>query len=257
MTNMKTRRSPRISCAKLGEYMVSSPTRRRRIISDQKWPSDFIAPRYTEAQEVVAGFIRRGGNDISLIECAIDRLLKASAKSKWHEQKNELCIDALKSFMNVAPDLDLRGYALRQTGNRQAKMKMGGVEISVRPELLVRIERKGKPSSAGAIKLYFSKNNRLSADAANYVGTMLHEFACEFVPPLETAAPGDCILIDVFAERIYLAPRATKRRRSELIDGCAEIATMWDSIAEPKERTIYRTRGTKSVGASVGVVRKN
>jgi hypothetical protein len=81
--------------------MVSSPSRRRRIIQDQKWPNNFIVPLYTDAQETIAGFIRRGGKDISIIENAIERLLRAPKKSEWYERKDDLCIEALKAFMNL------------------------------------------------------------------------------------------------------------------------------------------------------------
>lgn len=234
MVAKQLRNSPRISCTKLGEYMVSSPSRRRQIIQDQKWPSDFIVPRYTEAQEAIAGFIRRGGKDIAVIENTIERLVRTNAKSKWHDHKNASCVEALKSFLNLVPDLDLRGYALRQTANKQPKLKMTGVEISVRPELLIRVHRNGQPESTGAIKIYLSKSVPLTADAANYVGTMLHEFVCEFIPPLKSAMPADCILIDVFAEKVFSAPKATKKRRKELLDGCNEIAAVWDSITKPR-----------------------
>ncbi len=245
MVSTESRVTPRISCTKLGEYMVSSPTRRRRIIQDQKWPSDFIVPLYTEAQEVIAGFVRRGATDAAIIERAIDRLLHAPTKSDWAKQKNSLCIDAVKSFMNVAPLLDLKGYTMRQTGNRQPKLKMAGVVISVRPELVVRY-RDRNSDSAGAIKLYFAKGNPLNDKAANYVGTILHEFSQAFLEPRKTAKPRDCLLIDVFAETVFAAPRATKKRRKELDDACQEIAAVWNSIPEPNDRSEYRTRRSKA-----------
>lgn len=48
------RSEPRKSANKLGEYMTATPSRRRRIIKDQKRPKDFIVPRYTEAQAAIA-----------------------------------------------------------------------------------------------------------------------------------------------------------------------------------------------------------
>jgi hypothetical protein len=158
---------------------------------------------------------------------------------------------------DLAPDLDLRGYAMRQTGNKLAKLDMAEVAISVRPELLIRVEGKGQSQSSGAIKLCFAKGSALSNEAANYVGTMLREFTSRFVPPLKTAIPRDCIVIDVFAERVHVAPRATKRRLNELLDACSEIAAMWDSIPEPKERTKYRTLGSRSDGKIGRGVRTN
>lgn len=77
MSKVPQRMAPRISCTKLGEYMVASPTRRRRILEDQKFPSGFIVPLYADAQEVISGYLQRGGNNVELVEQAIDRLLRS------------------------------------------------------------------------------------------------------------------------------------------------------------------------------------
>ena len=154
--------------------------------------------------------------------------------------------------MNIAPSLDLRRYEIRQTGNRQPKLKKSGVAISVRPELTVRAKRDCKAESAGAIKLYFSKGNPLIEDAANYVGAMVYEFSQSFLEPRTTAKPGDCLLIDVFAETIFVSPSATKKRQRELTDACQEIAAVWDSIQEPLERHEYRTRKSKTSSIKSG-----
>jgi len=49
--------APRISLNKLCEFMTASIPRQRRIIKDQKFPSDFMRVYYREAQEAVAMMI--------------------------------------------------------------------------------------------------------------------------------------------------------------------------------------------------------
>jgi hypothetical protein len=117
--------------------------------------------------------------------------------------------------------------------------------------LVLRVQRSRQSESAGAVKLYFSKSNPLREDAASYVGTMLHEFAQAHLEPRNSAKPLDCILIDVFAEKIFVAPRATKKRQKELIDACEEIAAVWGSIREPRERREYRARQSKAAAIRV------
>lgn len=224
--------------------MVASPSRRRRIIQDQKWPQDCIVPFYSDAQEVIAGFIRRGAKDVSIIENAIERMLRSKPRSEWHERRFDASIEALKAFMNLAPDLDLSCYTMKQTSNRQPKLTMSTVELSVRPELLLEVHRKGKSKSAGAIKLCFSKSVRLSGEAAAYVGAILHNYVNTHVHPLGTAIPTDCKVIDVFAETIHVAPRTTKRRLKELHDACDEIAALWPRIPRPAARATRVRTGT-------------
>ena len=57
MVEVRERSQPRISVTKLGEYMVASPTPRRRIVIDQKRPQDYIVARYNDAQESIAEFL--------------------------------------------------------------------------------------------------------------------------------------------------------------------------------------------------------
>lgn len=224
---------PRISCTKLGEYMVSSASRRRRIIQDQKWPQDYIVSLYADAQEAIAAFVRRGGANGDVILDTIERLLRTSPKSEWHERRVELNILALKCFMNIAPELDLRSCAIRQTSNCQPKMSLSGVEISVRPELTLLYERQGKDKSTGAVKLSFSKGNSLGDEAGAYVGVILFEYVNKYVLPSASAKCSDCVTVDVFAEKLHRAPRTSKRRISELNDACSEIAAMWPRIDPP------------------------
>src|SRR4051812_1736196 len=112
MTTATISRAPRISMTKLAEYMDSSATRRRQIIHDQKWPSDYIVPTYTEAQEIISGYVRRRASSPDTIENEINRLLRVTPTSSWHERRIALCIEALKAFMNIAPSLNLANYSL-------------------------------------------------------------------------------------------------------------------------------------------------
>ena len=61
-----------------------------------------------------------------------------------------------------------------------------------------------------------------------------------------TAAAIQC-LIDVFAEQIFSAPRAYKRRRKEIDAACQEIATMWPTIDMPIGWQPDRTKQKKKV----------
>ncbi len=70
--------------------MTTSPTRRRRIIQDQKYPSDFIVPRYTEAQETIAGFVRRGATDDSIKHEFVGRLAGIDQRTETRDTNHKL-----------------------------------------------------------------------------------------------------------------------------------------------------------------------
>src|SRR5688572_13976454 len=168
-----SRQAPRISINKLGEYMTATPLRRRRIIQDQKRPKTFILSRYAEAQNAITRYLLTGKQDSGLLISEIERLSLAPSATEWEEQRKHLAVAAIKRFMNVADLIDLAGQSVTAPGNNQPRLVFGGLELSVRPEVLLRgRDRFGRPS-AGAVKLYFSKTAPLGDEAGAYIATAL------------------------------------------------------------------------------------
>jgi hypothetical protein len=224
-----SRRAPRISVNKLGEYMTATPLRRRRIIYDQKRPKTFILPRYSEAQDAIAKYLIGGANDERIVLAEIERLSFAPSATEWEEQRKRLCIEAMQHFLEMNDGIDLEGWTATTGGNDQPRLQVGGLEISVRPEVILRgADRVGEPVG-GAIKLYFSKTIPLSQDGGSYIATTLHQFVDAHVES-GRADPRHCRVIDVFAGKVFSASRANIRRRNDLLAACEEIARAWEVV---------------------------
>jgi hypothetical protein len=230
LTTPLSRKAPRISVNKLGEYMTATPLRRRRIIFDQQQPKTFIVPRYTEAQDAITKYFVRDKQDERVLLSEIERLSLAPSATEWDAQRKRLCVEALERFLDVAEEIDLSGQTATAGGNDQPRLQVGGLEISVRPEVIVRgSSRSGEPA-CGALKLYFSKTIPLNPEGGEYVATLLHQFVDTQVEPGK-ADPRLCHVVDVFGGRVFTAPRATARRRRDLWAACEEIARAWDTGA--------------------------
>jgi hypothetical protein len=89
-------------------------------------------------------------------------------------------------------------------------------------------DRSGRPT-AGAIKLYFSKTIPLTAESGAYVATLVQHFVDAHVAPHQAKAQ-ECRVIDVFGGRVFTAPRAGRRRHSDLVAACEEIARAWEAV---------------------------
>lgn len=222
------RKSPRMSVNKLGEYMVASPRRRKRIIEDQKEPHDFVVARYRDAEEAIGEYLRDGAEDDSCIQEAIQKLQFKPKKSQWDTDTAGLCNDALEAFLEVVGDIDLDGDALVRDFSRRP-LRMVGVAISVRPEVLLRKKVTGAVSEIGAIKLCFSKNKRLSEESASYIGAILHEYMQSVYPDLRVIR-ARCQVVDVFGRKVFEAPRAYKTRLQDVEAACEEIARAWPDM---------------------------
>jgi len=66
----RNRPNPRISITKLAEYMVATPSRRRSILRDQRYPPAFKAAKFRAAYAAIADVLVRGG-DPHLIDAQI------------------------------------------------------------------------------------------------------------------------------------------------------------------------------------------
>lgn len=222
------RKSPRISVNKLGEYMVASPRRRRRIIQDQKEPHEFVVARYRDAEEVIGEFLRSGADDDAAVQEAIQRLQFKPKKSDWDTTTAKLCAGALEAFLEVLDDLNLAGDAVVRDFSRHP-LRLAGVAISVRPEIILRQKEPGAATKMGAIKLCFSKTKRLQEESASYIGAVLQEYMRSVYPDRQVVRER-CQVVDVFGRRVFEAPRAHKTRLEDVSAACEEIARAWPDL---------------------------
>lgn len=229
MVEVRERNQPRISVTKLGEYMVANPSRRRRIVIDQKRPQDYIVARYNDAQDAITEFL------VSAIEKEFlrkraEELSGGVASTEWQAQSNQLCAEAINSFLEFVDSISLEGYKLQRGDASPPKLEIAGVSVSVRPEILIGgTSRKGEQLN-GAIKLYLSKTTSLNLEAAEYAATTVHQFVKD--NQLGSGKPDFrlCYVVDVFNKKIFSAPRSHVRRRSDIEAACEEIARAWAAL---------------------------
>lgn len=226
----RVRVNPRISVNKLGEYLVATASRRRAIIKGQKHPSDFIVARYHEAAAVIKEFILNGGTDLSFLDAAVLRLNSMKASSAWTAQDKKLSIEAIEAFKLVWPKLDLTMFQFEEGPNSPSPIVLEGVEVSVRPEILLVGKRRDGSSSSGALKIYLAKSFPFEGEAGNYVATAVHLYMTDVLRPGNFPEPSACIVLDVFGGNLFVAPKAFKRRRDDISAACQEISRGWVAV---------------------------
>lgn len=220
----------RISANKLAEMVVSSsPTRRRRIVFDQKHPGANIVARYRHAAEPVAGFLT-GGRDEAMLRDASQRLRADGSGTAWAIEDRSNTADALDRIADLAEKLP--DDAIYQQGPHDAaKLLVAGVAVSVRPDFLLTLERRGR-RYVGALKLHYIKNpeSALSRGGAEYVAVLLHEWLRQFGPEGHAPLHSHCMSADVFRRSIVHAPKSIARRWDDITATCEEIAVRWPSL---------------------------
>ncbi len=229
---VETRKEPRISVNKLGEYLTASPARRNRIVHDAKFPTTFMVARYTSAENAIADWICTGGTDDVLLAQAMATLNNAEPGSRFARSRRDSCLEALShagQFRQrlALPTTDRVTYVRT---NSAIPLEFDDVKVSVRPEVLL-YTGETEQRKLGGIKLYFSKQHPLTQQGADYITTLLWQsLVIRSAHDLVRLDHEQIKLVDVFAGEIFTLPKAHKQRLKEVAAACEEISQRWDAI---------------------------
>lgn len=220
----KVRLEPRISLNKLGEYLTANPSRRRTILHDQKYPSDFIVTRYNDAEKAITDYIV--DQNTLVLDSALRELEQKTIATEWEAQTQALNREAIYSFYEIADQIQFDGCVLEKTVRTAVNsVVIENVTVSVRPEIHITKQTKDKTLS-GAVKLYFSKTNSLANESGLYIASMLMKYLqCNRqnnMPHRKLA----CV-IDVFGQTPHFAPATNIMRMRDITAACMEIGAMW------------------------------
>ncbi len=228
----KVHKNPRCSVSKLAEYVCqqSSPARRRQIVLAQKIPLTFMTANYMQASRFIVDHLLNNGSDDDVIEEIGDLFQKIEEAPSDFAKKQATCShNALRAFRQIADDLPISDCILKP-GPQTWSMDICGVEVSVRPELFLEIpDKQGK--KVGLVKFYFSKLYRLDEHSAGVMASVLIAKATESMPSGTRISHDHVIVVDVLNQKVFTAPKATKRLFKEAEAACQEIAIHWERIS--------------------------
>ena len=224
----RNRVEPRISTAKLAEYLDASAQRRERILCDQKWPAPFITATYTDAQNAIRAALVDGGDVAGRLR-AFARRTQALLGATPHEATAiQCCSSAAVRFADAVPTLGLEGTTATRLTHVGFTLFVEGVTITAAPVVLLRRVGRGGAGQTGALLTMFRKGKAMGAHggkvAAEVVRRSLEEAGYDGVHP------NLCIALDVFSGEAFRATRHYKQIAAELTSACREIAVRWPAL---------------------------
>ncbi len=210
--------------------MTADPSRRKRIIADQKKPKRFIVQRYSIARRAIADYFVYHRGDKKEIERLIQSLIYEKYDTDFKKSDSILSIEALSIFKkNVTFDKSLFNFDLEKFRSFESKrLDVSGVSVSIRPEVIISGKMRGKPF-IGAIKMHFSKTNQLDKEAGSFISTLLYQYLIETYPEMKVR-PEFCFSLDVFSSTVITAPKNFARKWMQITDACEEIKIRWDYL---------------------------
>jgi len=128
-------------------------------------------------------------------------------------------------------DIDLMGASPSLGSNNAPRLPFHNVQVSVRPEILLKGDGPKGKKCVGAIKFHFSKTRPLGEEAAGYVSAIVQEYCkLHLVDDEEVVHPGYCQVIDVASGNVYPGVKSTTKRMKDVAAECQNIAGLWPSI---------------------------
>jgi hypothetical protein len=218
--------SPHVSVNKLGRYLTATPALRKRLIEAQKRPPDPQYLRYPEAAHAITDFLCRG-QDEAILRQHQHRLATSVFADDFDTQRARLCIEALEHYRKLHPHLGLQGVVATEVGDEPPALQMAGVSIRVGPQVVLQSVDRNGHNKVGVMKLYFSKHHPLDERSGQYIATLLQAFAEQHLGPLGPIEPRLVRVVDVFAGKEFLPPKARVRRLCDVQRACEEIAARW------------------------------
>lgn len=226
-------KGPSISVNKLAEYIVSKAARQRAILTERKHPNpDFnIGMFHKEATEAVQLYIATGAIDQQPLVNAQHALEQITTDKVGSARRISSNIDAIERFLEMLDDIDLMGADPELGAHAPNKLTFHNVEISVRPEIVVRgTGLKGK-KLIGAWKLHFSKTRPMTDESAAYVSAIVQEYCkVHLAEDDETVNPAYCQVIDIASGVVFPGVKATAARMKDVAAECQNINGLWPTI---------------------------
>jgi len=235
-----SQKPPRLSVNELAHYMIASDTGRIGILRRAKTspPNSAAAIRYTDARRAICAFLADPTRNVSHLTNA-DLMLsqRAGDPSETNFRQNDAkhsiaVLRKIQSMSNtVAP------YLFAKAPGQQPRLPIGGIEVSVRTDVLV--IGKGKQSERmGAAVLRMDKDDATTPFARNkrkemglFAATVIRLHVERNL--LETGKKVDsrlCMSIDVQRGEIFLAPNSRSQRMQNIRSACQMIAALWPQI---------------------------
>lgn len=227
---MANNSTPRISVNKLAEYIVSKGNRQRQILRDQKFPQDYKGMYYKEAGEAISLCIASNLEDQSSLERALLILNQRTPEKIGTARRISANIDAIETFMSMLDQVDLMGAKAILGNNSAPKISRFGVDISIRPEIVLYGKGKSGKSLAGALKLHFPRTFPLNEESAGYVSALSQEYCRTHLSADHEAFGPYCCVIDVGSKAVYPGVKATAMRMRDIDSECRNIAAIWPTI---------------------------
>lgn len=227
---------PRISAAKLAEYVVADPSRKETIAKNAKRAPIVLVAPYSRVRSALPGALKAGGLCPQYLREKAEIQVERN-DNDWARREKERCTVALRKLAEIAPNIECGETRLvhRPEGG-WGNLLIGDVRVSVQPELVFSTTHRGI-AKVGAIILNTGQGDKLSLARNNgqysigdYLTAMLVRFLGDKLQSFGVPLKNKCYALDVHRGTIYTPHSSYKTLIKHMEAACRNLAAIWDSL---------------------------
>jgi hypothetical protein len=235
--------TPQLSAGQMAEYVCSgtSPTRRRTIIRDARFPKTTIIARYSYAGEGLVNFLADGNRNLRHLADMRARLERRAAKKEagpWVTQDCQFSIEAIDAFERNYNRLGFPKLDCRQVTGRLPHLDQWPTRISVSLNITIHKPVRGEQDRVGGAVFAFSRgetSSKARVERSKTVAGLIYTFCDSHLKGMGIADPSLCFAVDVIGGVRHNPPGTFARKLSHIQEACEEIADRWKRIGPPDD----------------------
>lgn len=226
-------KEPRISVQALAEYMAASERGKRTIAQSCRFRAKMRLIQYNEGKLAVAQFVRKGDGNIETLKNKADQIANKLAEEDYEVSVNEHNADLVRSFADVATDIDLPDAEIGKGADFEA-IEINGVMVTMRANLTFsRLTRTNK-QKVGAMMFRYGKGKSTSdAIGTNQAAAIFGFLRASELDAGEEPERALCRVVDLRTGATFVAPGDSVNIWNDMKAACASIAERWANIPKP------------------------
>jgi len=220
-----------IPANRLAEFITAQTPERRVRLVRQVMHGGSGHPNYYQCfHKPAKEFLFSGAHDASPILQVIERL-KTRTSTKWFSTDSRITAEALRSLITLSPQLHYLRATFVPIGTRTSLLHLADADISVRPNLFVHGERKGRPL-VGGLRFYLAKESpyQLGIRGAELVAVMEYLSLTQIASGSRSPDTELCVVVECMQGRITNAPADTSHHLAVIERGCREFVQLWHRL---------------------------
>jgi len=228
------RKTPRISLARLADYMAASEQGKRSIAVSCKYQPIARLIQYNDAKAILSNWIRSENRKIEELKEKLEVLKNKICDDDFSKEVRDHNCDFVTRFIAMVEKFDFKDYSyLRPV--KFPSYELNGMPVTVTVDLLTGRTTRQNKEKIGALMLRYSKGKALDSDVGLHQSAFLYEYFRQ--PEFQKHGEAEkrlCITLDTYSATPYEAPGNATYLFKEMAATCASLVERWPNIKPPK-----------------------